>query len=72
MRFASILLLATILLSAAVGFAEETDPYLWLEEVDGEKALEWVEERTLADGAAAFADLDAGRSGAAKILLRPH
>ncbi len=35
-------------------------------------ALEWVEERTLADGAAAFADLDAGRSGAAKILLRPH
>jgi len=34
--------------------------------------LEWVEERTLAEGAAAFADLDAGRSGAAKILLRPH
>lgn len=35
-------------------------------------ALDWVEERTLAAGAAAFADLDAGRSGAAKILLRPH
>ena len=35
-------------------------------------ALEWVEERTLAAGAAAFADLDAGRTGAAKILLRPH
>ncbi len=35
-------------------------------------ALAWVEERSLADGAAAFADLDAGRSGAAKILLRPH
>jgi prolyl oligopeptidase len=51
MRFASILLLATILLSAAVGFAEETDPYLWLEEVDGEKALEWVEERSAADTA---------------------
>lgn len=34
--------------------------------------LEWVEERALSDGAAAFADLDAGRSGAAKILLRPH
>ncbi len=33
--------------------------------------LEWVEERTLAEGAAAFADLDAGRSAAAKILLRP-
>ena len=35
-------------------------------------ALEWVEERTLADGASAFGDLDAGRSGAAKILLRPQ
>jgi alcohol dehydrogenase len=35
-------------------------------------ALEWVEERTLAEGPAAFADLHAGRSGAAKILLRPH
>jgi alcohol dehydrogenase len=35
-------------------------------------ALEWVDERPLADGAAAFADLDAGRSRAAKILLRPH
>ena len=35
-------------------------------------ALEWVEERTLSAGVAAFADLDAGRIGAAKILLRPH
>ena len=34
--------------------------------------LEWVEERTLGEGAAAVADLDAGRSGAAKILLRPN
>jgi 2-desacetyl-2-hydroxyethyl bacteriochlorophyllide A dehydrogenase len=34
--------------------------------------LDWVEERTLADGAAAFADLDAGRIASAKILLRPH
>ncbi|MEO8566333.1 MAG: alcohol dehydrogenase catalytic domain-containing protein [Betaproteobacteria bacterium] len=34
--------------------------------------LDWVEERKLAAGAAAFADLDAGASGAAKILLRPH
>jgi 2-desacetyl-2-hydroxyethyl bacteriochlorophyllide A dehydrogenase len=34
--------------------------------------LDWVEERRLADGAAAFADLDAGRIAAAKILLRPH
>ncbi|MEO8847299.1 MAG: alcohol dehydrogenase catalytic domain-containing protein [Casimicrobiaceae bacterium] len=34
-------------------------------------SLEWVEERPLEKGASAFADLDAGRSGAAKILLRP-
>ncbi len=34
--------------------------------------LRWVEERTLADGAAAFADLVSGRVGAAKILLRPR
>ena len=34
--------------------------------------LAWVEERPLAAGAAAFADLDQGRSAAAKIVLRPH
>ena len=33
--------------------------------------LGWVEERPLADGAAAFRDLHEGRSAAAKILLRP-
>ncbi|MEP6657924.1 MAG: alcohol dehydrogenase catalytic domain-containing protein [Betaproteobacteria bacterium] len=34
-------------------------------------ALGWVEERSLKEGAAAFADLDQGKSGAAKIVLRP-
>jgi len=33
--------------------------------------LSWVEQRPLADGAAAFADLDQGRSAAAKIVLVP-
>lgn len=33
--------------------------------------LDWVEERPLADGPAAFAELAAGRSGVPKILLRP-
>jgi 2-desacetyl-2-hydroxyethyl bacteriochlorophyllide A dehydrogenase len=33
--------------------------------------LAWVEERSLIDGSGAFADLDHGRSAAAKILLRP-
>jgi len=34
--------------------------------------LAWVETRPLADGAAAFMDLDQGRSRAAKIVLQPH
>jgi alcohol dehydrogenase len=34
-------------------------------------ALDWVDERPLAEGAAAFRDLHEGRSAAAKILLRP-
>lgn len=33
--------------------------------------LAWVEERPLSEGAHAFADIDAGRARAAKILLRP-
>ena len=33
--------------------------------------LDWVEERPLADGAAAFRDLHEGRCAAAKIVLRP-
>ena len=33
--------------------------------------LAWVEERPLADGAAAFRDLHEGRGAAAKIVLRP-
>jgi alcohol dehydrogenase len=33
--------------------------------------LAWVEERSLADGAQAFRDLDQGRATAAKIVLRP-
>jgi len=33
--------------------------------------LAWVEERPLAEGARAFADLDQGRAASAKILLRP-
>jgi alcohol dehydrogenase len=33
--------------------------------------LAWVEERPLAEGAAAFRDLHEGRAAAAKIVLRP-
>ncbi len=35
-------------------------------------ALQWVETRPLADGPAAFSDLDAGRTAAAKIVLLPQ
>lgn len=34
-------------------------------------ALDWVEERPLTEGPQAFRDLDAGATGAAKIVLRP-
>ena len=34
-------------------------------------ALDWVEERPLKDGPQAFRDLDAGVTGAAKIVFRP-
>lgn len=33
--------------------------------------LDWIEERALSDGPQAFRDLDAGATGAAKIVLRP-
>jgi alcohol dehydrogenase len=34
--------------------------------------LAWVERRRLAEGPAAFRDLDAGATAAAKVLLKPH
>ena len=34
--------------------------------------LDWFEERSLSDGAAAFADLLEGRCASAKIVLKPH
>jgi len=34
-------------------------------------ALDWIEERPLAEGGQAFHDLNAGRSPAAKVVLRP-
>jgi len=51
MRLAIFLLLTAILLPVAAGLADDTDPYLWLEEVEGEKALEWVKERSATDTA---------------------
>lgn len=51
MRLGRYALTLSILLVAAVCFAEEVDPYLWLEDVEGAKALEWAKERSKADTA---------------------
>ena len=43
-----LVLLAAFALAVPVAIADDTDkdPYLWLEDVTGEKALAWVKERT--------------------------
>ncbi len=51
-------------------------PSDFLESVDALAAgrlgpLHWIEQRALAEGAAAFAEIDAGTTPAAKIILRP-
>jgi prolyl oligopeptidase len=49
MHLAHQLLIATMTLLPVIAQAEETasavDPYLWLEDVDGDKALSWVRDR---------------------------
>jgi len=47
-----ILIAVVVLALCGIAAAEESeDPYLWLEEVEGEKALEWVKERSAQDTA---------------------
>ncbi|MGW7310289.1 hypothetical protein ACWGI1_32590, partial [Streptomyces sp. NPDC054835] len=46
-----------------------TDPYLWLEEVEGERALAWVRERN-AETKAELADADGDAFGALVAELR--
>jgi len=60
-RRLSIAILITLFASAFVMAADE-DPFLWLEEVEGEKALEWAKERS----AAATTEIEA-TSGFAKL-----
>ena len=47
--------------------AEPEDPYLWLEEVTGEKPLEWVKERN-AESLAALAKSDRYRTLEKRLL----
>lgn len=49
-RLCTLLTLCTLLLGLPV-LASEEDPYRWLEEIEGEKALAWVEERSAKDTA---------------------
>ncbi len=51
MRHGKLALILILLLVASACLAADKDPYLWLEEVDGEKALEWVVERSDKDTA---------------------
>ncbi len=51
MRFGRFALTLILLLVATVSVADDVDPYLWLEEVDGDKALTWVKERSAKDTA---------------------
>jgi prolyl oligopeptidase len=47
-----ILIAVVVLALCGIAGAEEAeDPYLWLEEVEGQKALEWVKERSAQDTA---------------------
>ncbi|MFC6631859.1 prolyl oligopeptidase family serine peptidase [Microbulbifer taiwanensis] len=43
-KFRNLAVAALVLVSAPAVWAEE-DPYLWLEEVDGKRAIEWVKEQ---------------------------
>ncbi|TBR25742.1 S9 family peptidase [bacterium] len=56
-----LLLLAALLARPAAAEAPPADPYLWLEEVEGEKALSWVGERNRE----ALSELDADPRAAA-------
>jgi len=51
MRHTISLAILITLMSATLAVAGDEDPYLWLEEVEGEKALSWVKERSAADTA---------------------
>ncbi|MFV2073776.1 MAG: prolyl oligopeptidase family protein [Thermoanaerobaculales bacterium] len=49
MRHSVLAAILVSLMSATLAVAGDEDPYLWLEEVEGEKALTWVEARSAAD-----------------------
>jgi len=56
-------------LSANVDTVEFMDEYLWLEDVDGEAALDWVRERNAASEAALFGNIQFDRIRSATLDL---
>lgn len=51
MRFRHLALTCLFLLFATVSVANDVDPYLWLEDVEGDSALAWVKDRSAKDTA---------------------
>ena len=51
MRHRLVLAVLIVAAAASVALAADEDPYLWLEEVENEKALEWAKARSAADTA---------------------
>ena len=47
MKIISVIVLISALFPFNQSLGDEPDPYLWLEDIEGEKALAWVEERNL-------------------------
>lgn len=45
MKISKLIAVLTVLLSLTSVSAEESDPFLWLEDIEGDKALAWVEEQ---------------------------
>ena len=65
MRFLNFQLALALLLPAAVLADPGEDPYLWLEEIEGEEALAWVTERSAGDQATLEAVPEFGRPASA-------
>ncbi|HRG16059.1 MAG TPA: S9 family peptidase, partial [Pseudomonadota bacterium] len=56
MNLTKSILTLTLLTGAAMANAADEDPYLWLEEVEGAKSLEWVKARNAESQKALEAD----------------
>ena len=75
---ATLLALADLAVAAEPGFAstDATDPYLWLEEIDSTRALDWVRaqerrHRAQAGDAAALPGAAARSAGRARLPVAP-